>query len=145
MTPTALALAPTLPVPQSATPQAPRRGRGRPPLLDGPERIEEFLGLVRSGQTVDEAATAMGMRSRTPVYTLRRQNHTFAQALSKAQQLGRQARRQARSSETQMDQHGTESSYVRRRCSCGACTRAASQARTRRRQAHNPTKEVRNP
>jgi hypothetical protein len=115
---------------------APRRGRGRPPLLDGPERIEEFLAYVAAGWTVLEALGSMGLsRSRTPVYTLRRQDPLFAVALSEAQKQGREARRQARSGETQMDQHGTESSYKRRRCSCSPCREAASRARRRRRQA----------
>ncbi|WP_435058397.1 hypothetical protein [Streptomyces sp. bgisy060] len=114
----------------------PRRVRGRPPLLDGPERIEEFLAYVAAGWTVLEALGSMGLaRSRTPVYTLRRQDPLFAVALAEAQKKGREARRQARSAETQMDQHGTESSYKRRRCSCTACRDAASRARQRRRQA----------
>jgi hypothetical protein len=113
-------------------------------LLNEPERIEEFLVLVRSGKTVDQAVGEMGMRSRTPVYTLRSQDRLFAAALAQAQRLGRRARRQARSPETQMDQHGTESSYVRRRCTCEACRQAASRARNRRRRTHAPSQEVTN-
>lgn len=120
---------------QSAA-RSPRRGRGRPPLLDGVERIEEFLAYVAAGWTVLDALGSMGLaRSRTPVYTLRRQDPLFAVALADAQKKGRAARRQAQSGETQMDQHGTESSYKRRRCSCTPCRDAASRARQRRRQA----------
>ncbi|MDJ0466118.1 hypothetical protein [Streptomyces sp. H27-C3] len=123
-------------VAERAEAPAPRRGRGRPLLLDGPERIEEFLAYVAAGWTVLEALGSMGLsRSRTPVYTLRRQDPLFAVALAEAQKKGRAARRQSRSGETQMDQHGTESSYKRRRCSCGACREAASRARRKRRQA----------
>ncbi|WP_282792945.1 hypothetical protein [Streptomyces sp. CC224B] len=115
---------------------APRRGRGRPPLLDRPERIEEFLAYVAAGWTVLEALGSMGLaRSRTPVYTLRRQDPLFAAALAEAQKRGRAARRHARSEQTQMDQHGTESCYTRRRCRCMPCTGAASRARQRRRRA----------
>ncbi|MFH8295100.1 hypothetical protein [Streptomyces sp. NPDC018059] len=103
-------------------------------MLDGPERIEEFLAYVAAGWTVLDALGSMGLaRSRTPVYTLRRQDPLFAVALAKAQDRGRAARRQARSTETQMDQHGTESCYNRRRCRCVPCRGAASRARQRRR------------
>ncbi|WP_146610549.1 hypothetical protein [Streptomyces sp. AC1-42T] len=119
---------------QSAA-RPPRRGRGRPPLLNSPERIEEFLAYVTAGWTVLDALGSMGLaRSRTPVYTLRRLDPLFAAALADAQKKGRAARRQAQSGETQMDQHGTESSYKRRHCGCTPCRTAASRARQRRRQ-----------
>ncbi|WP_333745528.1 hypothetical protein [Streptomyces sp. IBSBF 2950] len=120
--------APVVPVP---------RGRGRPPALTNPERIEQLLTDVRNGATVAEAAAAAGL-SRTPVYNLRRTDAVFAAALTLAQKAGKQARRET-GPELQVDQHGTESSYTKRRCPCEPCRAAGTQARTRRRAATGDT------
>ncbi|MER0443130.1 hypothetical protein ABR738_00815 [Streptomyces sp. Edi4] len=117
------------PRPQPAAPA--RRGRGRPPALTSSERIEQLLVDIRTGATVAEAAAAIGL-SRTPVYNLRRNDPLFAAALTQAQAAGRAARR-AGGPELQIDQHGTESSYTKRNCSCDACRTAGTRARARRR------------
>lgn len=111
-----------------------RRGRGRPWALTSSERIEQLLADIRGGATVAEAAVAAGLASRTPVYNLRRSNPQFAEALRLAQADGRKARRAA-GPELQVDQHGTESCYTKRRCSCDRCRKAGTQARARRRSA----------
>ncbi|MFC8570773.1 hypothetical protein ACFUIW_33950 [Streptomyces sp. NPDC057245] len=118
---------------QGAAPSSPavRRGRGRPPALTSPERIAQLLADIRAGATVAEAAAAAGL-SRTPVYNLRRDNASFAQALAQAQQEGKAARRAA-GPQRQVDQHGTEARYTKRRCPCKRCRDAGSRARARRR------------
>lgn len=118
-----------------------RRGRGRPPALTNPERIEQLLVDIRTGATVAEAAAAIGL-SRTPVYNLRRNDPLFAAALTQAQAAGRAARR-AVGPELQIDQHGTESSYTKRNCSCDACRAAGTRARARRRAGGGPTPNTR--
>jgi len=110
-----------------------RRGRGRPPALTSPERIEQLLADIRSGATVAEAAAAAGL-SRTPVYSLRRNDPLFAEALTQAQAEGKKARRAA-GPLRQVDQHGTESSYTKRNCTCARCRSAGTRARARRRAA----------
>ncbi|MER5302184.1 hypothetical protein ABT039_22375 [Streptomyces lasiicapitis] len=129
------ALLPRRPTPEVALPV--RRGRGRPPALTNPERIEELLTDIRGGATVTEAAAAAGL-SRTPVYTLRGTDPLFAEALTQAQIAGRKARRAA-GPQRLLDQHGTESSYTKRQCTCERCRVAGSRARARRRAAaHQP-------
>ncbi|MFF4409740.1 hypothetical protein [Streptomyces sp. NPDC001404] len=126
--------------------RAGQRGRGRPPSLTSPEHIQELLDQISGGATVAEAAAALGL-SRKPVYHLRRSNPLFARALTAAQEAGRKARRRAAGERLQVDRHGTESSYTKRRCTCSACRRAGTQARTRRRAAalrtvNSPTSSV---
>ncbi|MDX3165973.1 hypothetical protein PV516_19485 [Streptomyces scabiei] len=124
--------------PHTAVPAVPvqrvRRGRGRPPALTSPEQIEQLLTDIRDGATVAEAAATAGL-SRTPVYNLRRDDPLFAAALTLAQKAGKQARREASKDDAQVDQHGTESRYTKRRCPCRKCREAGSKARARRRQA----------
>lgn len=109
-----------------------RRGRGRPPALTSPERVEELLTDISGGSTVAEAAAALGL-SRTPVYHLRDNDPLFAEALARAQAAGKAARRRAASEHLQIDQHGTESSYTKRHCPCDDCRLAGTRARARRR------------
>ncbi|WP_435245189.1 hypothetical protein [Streptomyces tendae] len=130
---------PTRPRPRPVAPV--RRGRGRPPALTSPERIEQLLVDIRAGATVAEAAAALGL-SRTPVYNLRRQDPLFAAALTQAQATGRAARRAA-GPDLQIDQHGTESSYTKRNCACGACRAAGTRARARRRAGGGNTPNTR--
>ncbi|MFF2571157.1 hypothetical protein [Streptomyces sp. NPDC058084] len=122
--------------PAAGTAQA-RRGRGRPPALTSPERIEQLLSDIRAGATVAEAAAAAGL-SRTPVYSLRSNDSLFARALTLAQAEGRKARRAAGPA-LQVDQHGTEACYTKRNCPCGPCRTAGTQARARRRGGHPAT------
>ncbi|MCF1592421.1 MULTISPECIES: hypothetical protein [Streptomyces] len=124
--------------PRTAAPAVPvRRGRGRPPALTNPEQIEQLLTDISRGATVAEAAASAGL-SRTPVYNLRQHDSVFAAALTLAQKAGKQARRAA-GPELQVDQHGTESSYTKRRCPCEPCRAAGTQARNRRRAATGDT------
>ncbi|GAA1110835.1 hypothetical protein GCM10009577_36770 [Streptomyces javensis] len=117
---------------RSAAPASVRRGRGRPAALTDPERIESLLADISSGATVAEAAASLGM-SRTPVYRLRDNDPQFAKALTGAQSAGKAARRRAVLESLQVEQHGTEASYVKRHCPCAACRHAGTRARGRRR------------
>ncbi|MCZ0983894.1 hypothetical protein O1L60_44835 [Streptomyces diastatochromogenes] len=116
------------PRPRPAAPV--RRGRGRPRLDEPGAHRAAAVRHTHRGHGRRSAAAA-GL-SRTPVYSLRRNDPLFAAALTQAQAAGRAARRAAGPA-LQVDQHGTESSYTKRNCPCTACRAAGTQARARRR------------
>jgi transposase len=98
-------------------------GNGQPPKIE-PDRYGELLGLLHDGLSMPAAAERMNV-SRATLYNLAARVPAMGEAMERARAAAKAARADAH--------EPSEGCYVNRACRRPECTRAATDARIRRR------------
>lgn len=100
-------------------------GRGQPPKIE-PDRYGELLGHLHAGLSMPAVAERMNV-SRATLYNLATRVPAMGEAMDRARAAAKAARAAAH--------EPSEGCYVNRGCRAPECTRAATDARLRRRAA----------